>query len=71
MNEEKENINLNEINKILSKTLLDLSNKKISLKRAQAISRIALALSKNIVNIELKEKIELLEEIYKKRKFNQ
>lgn len=68
MNEENKNIlDFDEINKILSKTLLDVTKKKISLKRAQMITRLALALSRNIANIELKEKVDLLESVYKNR----
>ena len=61
--ENKKNIlDLSEINEILSTALLEVSKRKISPKRAQTISRIALALSKNITNIELKERIDFLEQ---------
>ena len=67
--ENKKNIlDLSEINEILSMALLDVSKRKISPKRAQTISRIALALSKNITNIDLKNRIEFLEQVFKERK---
>jgi hypothetical protein len=64
----KNTLNLDDINEILSETLLDISKKRISLKRAQVISRTALALSKNITNTELKDRIEFLEEVFRNKK---
>jgi hypothetical protein len=61
-------INLEEINAILSDTLRKVLNKEISLKQAAMIARLASTLSKNIVNTELKERVELLEEILRKKK---
>ena len=54
-------IELNEINTILSDTLRQVINKEISLKKAGMIAKIASTLSKNIVSTELKDRIELLE----------
>jgi len=54
-------IQLDEINTILSETLRKVINKEISLKKAGMIAKIAGTLSKNIVSTELKERIELLE----------
>jgi len=71
MNEENNKkiiLSIEDVNEILSQTLLDVFEKKISLKRAQMISRTALALSKNIMNTELKERIEFLEQVLKERK---
>lgn len=71
MNEENNNkktLNIDDVNEILSETLLDVFEKRISLKRAQVISRTALALSKNITNLELKNRIEFLEQVFKDRK---
>lgn len=61
-------LDLSEINEILSTALLEVSKRKISPKRAQTISRIALTLSKNITNIDLKNRIEFLEQVFKERK---
>ncbi len=54
-------IELDEINTILSNTLRMVMNKEISLKKAGMIAKIASTLSKNIVSTELKDRIELLE----------
>jgi hypothetical protein len=64
----KQKISLEEINEILSETLLDLTDKKITIRQAKAISQTALALSKNITNIDLKNRIEFLEQALKNRK---
>lgn len=56
-----ENINIDELNTILSDTLRQLMNKEISLKKAGMIAKIASTLSKNIANTELKERLDLLE----------
>ena len=64
---DQKSIPLEEINNVLSDTLLKVVERKISLKQATTISRLALALSKNIVNTELKERVELLERILKSR----
>lgn len=57
----KESIKLEEINDILSDTIRKVMNKEMSLKKATIIARLASTLSKNIVNTELKEKVEFLE----------
>ncbi|MFZ2167927.1 MAG: hypothetical protein WAV50_03625 [Minisyncoccia bacterium] len=63
-----EPINLGEINNILSDTLRKVLNKEISLKQASMIARIASTLSKNIVNTELKERVEFLENALRRNK---
>lgn len=68
MNETKKSLGLAEVNEILSNALLQVTTGKISPKRAQVISRIALALSKNIANIELKQRIDVLEQMLIQRK---
>jgi hypothetical protein len=68
MNETKTSLGLAEVNEILSKALLQATTGKISPKRAQVISRIALALSKNIANVELKQRIDVLEQMLIDRK---
>lgn len=68
-NKQQNNIlNLNDVNGILSNALLELSERKISPIRAQSISRIALALSKNIAHIDLQNRVEFLEQVLHNRK---
>jgi hypothetical protein len=61
-------INLEEINIILSDTLRKVVDRDISHKQAIMIAKIASTLSKNIVNVELKDRVELLEQTLKRRK---
>lgn len=61
-------LNLKEINQILSETLLDVINKKTSLKQAGMIAKLADTLSKNITSTELQDRVELLEQLLKNRK---
>lgn len=68
MNEKKKTLDLAEVNEILSEALLQVAARKISPKRAQVISRIALALSKNITSMELKQRIDVLEQMLTQRK---
>lgn len=63
-----ENINLAEINTILSDTLRKVVGKEISLKQASMIAKLAYTLSKNIVNVELKDRVEFLEQALKTRR---
>jgi hypothetical protein len=66
--ENTKTITLENINEILSDTLEKVVDRKISLKQAGAISKLALAFSKNIVNVELKNRVEFLEQQLKHRK---
>lgn len=68
MNEQKKTLDLAEVNEILSNALLQVAARKISPKRAQVISRVALALSKNITSMELKQRIDVLEQMLAQRK---
>lgn len=61
-------INLEEINTILCDTLRKVVDRDISHKQATMIAKIASTLSKNIVNVELKDRVELLEQTLKRRK---
>lgn len=61
-------LTLEEINELLSEALLKVSMRKISLKQAAAISKLAQSLTKNITTTELKNRIEFLEEQLKTRK---
>ena len=54
-------IQLEEINTILSDTLRQVIEKDMPLKKAGMIAKIAGILSKNIANTELKERLDLLE----------
>ena len=53
---------------ILSETLQEVVQRKTSLRRAMAVSRLALALAKVIEIADLKERVEFLEQSLKKRK---
>lgn len=68
MNDIKKTLTLEEVNEILSEALLQVAARKISPKRAQTISRLALALSKNISNLELKQRIDVLEQLLSERR---
>ena len=61
-------INLEEINNILSDTIHKVLNKEMSLKQASMIAKLTSTLSKNIVNTELKERVEFLENALRKNK---
>mgnify|MGYP000031052265 CR=1 FL=1 len=63
-----QNIDLNQINIILSDTLLKLVNREISHKQATMIAKIASTLSKNIVSTELKDRVEFLEQALKAKR---
>lgn len=68
-NEKQQNIlNLTEVNGILSDALIKLSERKISPKRAQTISRIGIALSRNIAHVDLQKRVEFLEQVLEGRK---
>lgn len=64
----KKVLTLEEINEILSDALMRVSERKLPLKQATLISKLALSLSKNIVNTELKNRVEFLEQQLKQRK---
>jgi hypothetical protein len=66
--ETNKSLSLTDVNQILSDALLQLSDRKISPKRAQSISRIALALSKNIAHVDLQKRVEFLEQVLQNRK---
>ncbi len=61
-------MSLEEINQILSDTLRNVVERKISLKHAGTISKLATGITKIITTTELKDRIELLEQILKKKK---
>ncbi len=53
---------------ILSQTLEDVAARRITLRHALAVSRVATALTRVIETTELAERVELLEQMLKKRK---
>ncbi len=53
---------------ILSSTIQEVAERKTSLRRALVISRLAVALSKVIEVANLKDRVEFLEQVLKKRK---
>lgn len=61
-------INLEEINNILSETIRKVLNKDMSLKQASMIAKLASTLSKNIVNTELRDRVEFLENALKRNR---
>lgn len=61
-------INLEEINNILSDTIRKVLNKEMSLKQASMIAKLASTLSKNIVNTELRDRVEFLENALKRNR---
>jgi hypothetical protein len=63
-----ESIKLDEINDILSDTIRKVMNKEMSLKKASTIARLSATLSKNIVNTELRERVEFLENALKRNR---
>lgn len=68
MDTETKTIDLDEVNIILSDALTQVSKRTMSPKRALVISRLALAISKNIAHTELKDRIELLEQVLRLNK---
>lgn len=69
MNEEnKKSLNLDEATIILSDTLQEVAERRTTIRRALAISRLALALSKVIEIQNLRDRVEFLEQALKKRK---
>lgn len=57
-----------EVAVLLSQTMKDVAEKKTTLRHAMAMSRIALSLAKVIEVVDLKDRVELLEQVLKKRK---
>jgi len=66
--ETKKSLTLDEASIILSNTLQEVAERRTTIRRALAISRIALALSKVIEIQNLRDRVEFLEQSLKKRK---
>lgn len=65
---DKKILSIEEAAAILSETLLDVAQRKTTLRRAVTVSRLALALSKIIEVSDLKGRVEFLEQVLKKKK---
>jgi len=65
---EKKYMGIDEAAIILSNTLQEVVERKTTLRRALVVSRLALALSKVIEVASLKERVEFLEQVLRKRK---
>ena len=63
-----ERLSAEEVAIILSQTIKDVKDRKVTLRYALAISRLALALSKTIQVADLNDRVEFLEQSLKKRK---
>ncbi len=66
--ENKKSLTLDEAAIILSDTLQEVAERRTTIRRALAISRLALALSKVIEIQNLRDRVEFLEQTLKKRK---
>jgi hypothetical protein len=66
MEHTSETMNSEEVAELLSKTMRDLADRKITLRQAEVMSRIAVALSRVIETTDLNDRIELLEQMLKK-----
>lgn len=53
---------------LLSQTMRDVTERKVTLRYATTVSRLALALSRTIETVELKKRVELIEQVLKQRK---
>ncbi len=57
-----------EVAAVLSQTMRDVSERKITLRQAMAVSRIALSLAKVIEVADLNDRVEFIEQTLKRRK---
>ena len=57
-----------EVTALLSQTMRDVAARKITIRHALAVSRIATALTRVIETSDLKARVEFLEQVLKKRK---
>lgn len=67
-NLKNERMSAEEVALILSHTIKDVKERKVTLRYALAISRLALALTKTIQVADLNDRVEFLERALKKRK---
>lgn len=64
----KERMSAEEVALFLSNTMRDVAARKVTLRYAMAVSRLALALSKTIETVELKDRVALLEQVLGRKK---
>ncbi len=57
-----------EVALLLSQTMRDVTERKITLRQAMVVSRVAIALAKVIETADLSERVEFIEQVLKKRK---
>ena len=67
LNQENQ-MSVEDVADILSQTMQDVRDRKVTLRYAMVVSRLALALTKTIETVELKDRVEFLEQVLKKRK---
>lgn len=65
---EKQQLTVEEAAKILSDTLREMAERKTTVRRAMAVSRVALAFARVIEVADLKARVEFLESALKKRR---
>ncbi len=65
---EKTYMKVEEAAVILSETLQEVAERRTTLRRAMVVSRLALALAKTIEIVDLKARVDFLEQSLKKRK---
>jgi hypothetical protein len=65
---EEKPMSATEVAVLLSQTMRDVAERKITLRHAITVSRIAIALAKVIEVSNLKDRVEFLEQVLKKRK---
>ena len=68
INGQEKTMSATELAALLSQTMRDVAQRKITLKQAMVVSRVATALAKVIEVADLNERVELIEQVLKKRK---
>ena len=66
--EQKKPMSATEVTMLLSQTMRDVAARKITLRHALAVSRVATALTRVIETTDLNARVEFLEQMLKKRK---
>ena len=67
-NQDTKTMTAAEVAALLSQTMRDLSERKISLRQAMTVSRVAVALAKVIEVADLNDRVEFIEQVLKKKK---
>ena len=67
-NNEKKYMNVEDAAIILSDTLREVTERRTTLRRALVVSRLALALARTIEVVDLRARVDFLEQLLKKRK---